>query len=696
VVAEPILKYPGSKRTLVPVLRDVAARVAPRARRLVVPFLGSCADTMGLSPRFEEVLAADNNADLVGLYRAIVEDPVGTWEEATAVFTPDSTAKPDVEVEKRGKTSLVNPVWLELREWVRSLPVGHRDRSTTLPLFSQSTYNGVLRYNKRGQLNSPCGLKHQNPVPPTLESFLDFARWARGVDLRCADFRGTILEAGAGDLVVLDPPYVRETGKKTSFTSYSPAGPFRDADQRDLVDAIHAARKRGATVLCFNHDTPASRELYAAADEFVPLSVRRSVSRDGNGRAPAAEILAVFLPRVEAATDHAPVGDAGAVVSFFSGMGALDLGFERSGFRTVLAVEANPRFANAYVHARKQMRDPLPLHGVDVRSVEDYLVGEGAERLARIVAEARDKFGSVGFIGGPPCPDFSVAGKQAGAGGNNGRLLGVYVDLVLAQQPDWFLLENVKGLVATEKHRAHFDEVCRRLEDGGYRVAWRLLNAVQFGVPQFRERVLLVGFREGGASDTGEVPDAGAAVAAIDFQRFASWPGDAATSLDWPSTSAFAPDEPPPWPAGLPEAARELTPAFWFERNAVDRHPDNRGFAPKSARMSSILEGDVAGKSFKRLHRWRPSPAAAYGKNEVHLHPWEPRRLTVAESLAIQSMPQEFSLPPEMALTDCFKTVGNAVPYLMACGLAKAVSAAMERGRAAADRPSVPSFLRAA
>jgi len=83
-----------------------------------------------------------------------------------------------------------------------------------------------------------------------------------------------------------------------------------------------------------------------------------------------------------------------------------------------------------------------------------------------------------------------------------------------------------------------------------------------------------------------------------------------------------------------------------------------------TARFLSIEEGDTKRKSFKRLHRWRYSPTAAYGHNEVHLHPYKPRRLSVAEALAIQSLPRQFELPPDMTLTNMFQSVGNGVPFL--------------------------------
>jgi DNA (cytosine-5)-methyltransferase 1 len=91
------------------------------------------------------------------------------------------------------------------------------------------------------------------------------------------------------------------------------------------------------------------------------------------------------------------------------------------------------------------------------------------------------------------------------------------------------------------------------------------------------------------------------------------------------------------------------------------------------SKFESIDEGDVSKKSYKRLHRYRYSPTAAYGNNEVHIHPTEPRRLNIAEVLAIQSLPQFFSLPEGMTLTQKFKTVGNGVPYLLSKGVSKSI-----------------------
>ena len=112
-------------------------------------------------------------------------------------------------------------------------------------------------------------------------------------------------------------------------------------------------------------------------------------------------------------------------------------------------------------------------------------------------------------------------------------------------------------------------------------------------------------------------------------------------------------------------------------------------FKPYSHRFSTVDEGDVSKKCFKRLHRWRFSPAAAYGNNEVHLHPTEPRRLSVREAMMIQTVPDAFALPENMTLSSKFKTIGNAVPVRLAEAVARSILLVIEQVRYGAKNVNV-------
>ena len=277
--------------------------------------------------------------------------------------------------------------------------------------------------------------------------------------------------------------------------------------------------------------------------------------------------------------------------SFFSGCGLLDLGMEEAGFDIAMVSEKYEPFLEAYKYSRKKMKIKEPEYGYFNDDICDYLE-ENSKLDILIEKDKRDSI--IGFIGGPPCPDFSTAGKNKGINGDNGKLSKTYFDLICKEKPDFFVFENFN---------------------------WGI-----------REYNILETIR----------------------------------NIDWPDTEPFRENfmtQPPQ------DIIKELTIQHWFDKNDVENHPNSENFfQPKAglARMQTIEEGDVSRKSFKRLHRWRYSPTAAYGNNEVHLHPYKVRRLSIAEVLAIQSVPPEFELPLNMSLTDMFKTVGNGVPVLMA------------------------------
>jgi DNA (cytosine-5)-methyltransferase 1 len=361
------------------------------------------------------------------------------------------------------------------------------------------------------------------------------------------------------------------------------------------------------------------------------------------------------------------------IFSFFSGAGFLDLGFEKQGdFAIRFVNEFYLPFLQTYRFSRVNLGLPEPTYGYSVMDITWMLKGTKFKRIKELVTNELEGTSPVGFIGGPPCPDFSVAGKNKGREGENGSLSGTYVDLISRIKPDFFVFENVKGLYRTTKHREFFEEMKIKLKRNGYVLTERLVNALWYGAPQDRERILLVGFLKNSPRLGFKVEDC--------IQNF-PWQlherGDAADlkNLPWPEREPFHEEIETPPPSGIP---LELTVQHWFEKNRVTDHPNSvHGFIPRAglSKFKSIDEGDDKKKSCKRLHRWRYSPTAAYGNNEVHLHPYLARRLTVAETLAVQSLPADFLVPPSIPLTAMFKTVGNGVPYLLANGIAETISA---------------------
>jgi DNA (cytosine-5)-methyltransferase 1 len=103
-------------------------------------------------------------------------------------------------------------------------------------------------------------------------------------------------------------------------------------------------------------------------------------------------------------------------------------------------------------------------------------------------------------------------------------------------------------------------------------------------------------------------------------------------------------------------------------------------FKPKSQKFTTIQEGDSSGKSFKRLHRFRYAPTAWYGNNEVHLHPFKARRLSVREALRLQSVPDVYVMPKDSPLSAKFKVICNGVPFTLAAKLAECIASFISTG----------------
>lgn len=353
-----------------------------------------------------------------------------------------------------------------------------------------------------------------------------------------------------------------------------------------------------------------------------------------------------------------------SIFSFFSGSGLLDLGFEDNDYNIVFVNEFSKNFLSAYKYVREKNNYEQPKYGYSNESIEDYLIGAKNSLLRQHLKKEKKLSNFTGFIGGPPCPDFSVGGKNRGKTGDNGKLTGIYFNLICDLAPDFFIFENVKGLWMTKKHRDFFEEMKKMVIEKGYSTTEQLVNSIEFGAPQDRDRIILFGIKK-------KLLLKNDIINLFNWNKYKNYNKDTVFNINWPVKNKFQENIPIP-----KDIINELTVNYWFNKNDVKNHfnTDDQ-FTPRAGlkKFKTIEEGDVSKKSYKRLHRYRYSPTVAYGNNEVHIHPTEPRRLNVAEALALQSLPKYFYLPENMTLTDKFKTIGNGVPYLLSNGIAKTV-----------------------
>jgi DNA (cytosine-5)-methyltransferase 1 len=179
------------------------------------------------------------------------------------------------------------------------------------------------------------------------------------------------------------------------------------------------------------------------------------------------------------------------LISLFSGAGGMDIGFSQAGFETAVAVEFDPSCCKTL---RINMPN-VPIIEGDINDIQSSEILEKA-KLKPLEADV--------LVGGPPCQSFSLAGKRKGLNDPRGKLVWEYFRVVRDTLPKVFVMENVKGMVNWSNGDAiqSIVETAKRIvtykrKKYSYKVTLKVLNAVNYGAAQFRERIFLVGNRLG-------------------------------------------------------------------------------------------------------------------------------------------------------------------------------------------------------
>src|SRR5690606_12658610 len=268
------------------------------------------------------------------------------------------------------------------------------------------------------------------------------------------------------------------------------------------------------------------------------------------------------------------------------------------------------------------------------------------------------------IAGGPPCQDYSVAGKGEGEKGERGKLVFAYLDIIRAKMPKSFIFENVKGLVG-KKHRHTFEKLLEEFNRIGYTVSWKVINAWDYGVAQKRERVFIVGVRK----DLG-----------FTFEFPTPDPADYRTQVlrdvigDLPD-----PGESPKNHVGYtlrndekPFAYKIPSGGNWRDLSEEDQKAFMKGAYGSGGGRSGFL---------RKAHWERPAHtigALPLGKATCQLHPIAPRRFTVRECLRVQSAPDWYVFPDDISLSAQYRIVGNGVACRVAWYLGRALAAQLK------------------
>lgn len=169
------------------------------------------------------------------------------------------------------------------------------------------------------------------------------------------------------------------------------------------------------------------------------------------------------------------------ILSFFTGCGGLDLGFEQAGFETVYATDIDQDSCNTLkMNLGRYFNKDMVIEQGDILTIKPKSLPKNIDLV----------------IGGPPCQSFSASGRRAGGAAGRlderGRLFEAYCNIIKNVQPKAFVFENVRGILGTNKGE-DWKEITKAFGKLGYTISYRLLDALDYGAPQQRERMFLVG-----------------------------------------------------------------------------------------------------------------------------------------------------------------------------------------------------------
>ncbi|QBX86073.1 DNA adenine methylase [Enterobacter roggenkampii] len=266
------LKWVGSKVRIMPHLRDHL----PEGKRLVEPFAGSCAVMMNTD--YDEYLIADLNPDLVNLYKVMAYHTEAFLNELDLMFSAGALG----DLESRAV------YYYAIREAFnlsgKALGSESVEAAVRFMYLNRHGFNGLCRYNRRGQFNVPFGKYKKNYFP--IKEIRAFAEKAKRATFITAHYSETLALVRAGDVVYCDPPYLTESG---NFTSYTESG-FSHLDQGRLVRKLRRLTENGVSVVASNSDLEMVHYLYAGF-EAVKVKAPRSVGAAAASQKSAAELI---------------------------------------------------------------------------------------------------------------------------------------------------------------------------------------------------------------------------------------------------------------------------------------------------------------------------------------------------------------------------------------------------------------------
>ena len=323
-----------------------------------------------------------------------------------------------------------------------------------------------------------------------------------------------------------------------------------------------------------------------------------------------------------------------SVIDLFAGAGGISLGFKQSGYKIQSAVEIVQVAADTHTLNFPETK----VFCEDIEKIETAdLMHQGDPQIV---------------IGGPPCQGFSVAGHRNPKDPRN-RLFEQFVRIVRESQPDYFVMENVPGILTMSNGKVK-DAILEAFEEAGYPgVSIAVLEAADYGAPQIRSRAIFIGNRHG-------LPN--------------PFPAPILTKDNYVPIEAAIGD------------------LIFKDRNPDINHEWTKHSKEFEKRISKVQPGgslyDTFADAYKRQYQGVPSMTIKENHGGTHIHPTLNRCISAREMARLQTFPDDFYFTGGMK--KAMWQIGNAVPPILANSIAKALTPFLE----AIESKKTPKYKR--
>ena len=276
-MAETILKWAGSKRSILPQLERLITRERLIGHRYYEPFIGSGALAFDLE--YPATVINDLNSELVNVYN-VVKSNVNALVDSLSYLQANHSQNLFYELRELDR----NPRFTEIHSDL--------ERAARTIYLNKTCFNGLYRVNSKGQFNTPMGRTTNGTTPDIVqeEKLRELSRVLQTFEIRNVSYREACQDAQEGDVLYFDPPYASFPDSE-SFTAYQADG-WTDEDLIELKHFCDELVDRGCLVVVSNNGTPFVKELFTDDRyEIEEISVRRSISCNSESRKKVEEVI---------------------------------------------------------------------------------------------------------------------------------------------------------------------------------------------------------------------------------------------------------------------------------------------------------------------------------------------------------------------------------------------------------------------